>query len=46
MLYKVIIVLRMSDSSLSDLPTELEGYISHDSHIEPSLPTLPPPIHI
>jgi hypothetical protein len=37
----------MSDSSLSDLPTELEGYDSYDSHIEPSLPTLPPtPIRI
>ena len=47
MLYKVIIILRMSDSSLSDLPTKLEGYNSHDSHNELSLPTLPPtPIHI
>ena len=36
----------MSDSSLSDLPTELEGYTSYDTHNELSLPTLPPPIHI
>ena len=47
MLYKVITILRMSDSSLSDLPTELEGYNSYDTYNEPSLPTLPPtPIHI
>jgi hypothetical protein len=36
----------MSDSSLSDIPTELEGYDSYDTHNEPSLPTLLPPIHI
>lgn len=36
----------MSDSSLSDIPTELEGYDSYDTHNEPSLPTLPPLIHI
>ena len=36
----------MSDSSLSDIPTELEGYNSYDthSHNELSLPTLPTPI--
>jgi hypothetical protein len=37
----------MSDSSLSDIPTELKGYNSYDTYNEPSLPTLPPtPIHI
>ena len=41
MLYTVIIINKMSDSSLSDV---LMDFDSHDTHDEPSLPPLPTPI--
>jgi hypothetical protein len=37
MLYKVITILRMSNLSLLDIPTELKGYNSYDTYNELSL---------
>jgi hypothetical protein len=42
MLYIVLIILKMSDSSLSDVPIELHSYSGYDTHDEPTLPPLPP----
>ena len=42
MLYIAIIILKMSDSSLSDVPIDLHSYDSYDTHEEPTLPPLPP----